>query len=87
VLGSSVPEILGLLSKDFLVLIMVAVVIAIPVSWFSMNRWLEGFAYRINISWWLFAVAGITVVLVALASITYQTLKAANAKSGKEFKK
>jgi len=71
VLGSSVPEILGLLSKEFLVLSMVAVVIAIPVSWFSMNRWLEGFAYRINISWWLFAMAGITVVLVAFASISY----------------
>jgi putative ABC transport system permease protein len=79
VLGSSVPEILGLLSKEFIVIIIVAMVIAIPVSWFSMNRWLEGFAYRINISWWLFAVAGITVVLVALASISYQTLKAANA--------
>jgi putative ABC transport system permease protein len=79
VLGSSVPEILGLLSKDFLVLIVVAVVIAIPVSWLSMNKWLEGFAYRITISWWLFAVAGITVASVALASIAYQTLKAANA--------
>jgi putative ABC transport system permease protein len=79
VLGSSVPEILGLLSKDFLVLIVGAVVIAIPVSWLSMNRWLESFVYRITISWWLFAVAAITVAAVALASISYQTLKAANA--------
>jgi putative ABC transport system permease protein len=79
VLGSSVSGILGVLSKDFLRLIIVAVVIAIPVSWFSMNRWLEGFAYRITISWWLFVVAGLTVVVVAFASISYQTLKAANA--------
>jgi putative ABC transport system permease protein len=86
VLGSSVPQILGLLSKDFLVLVIVSMIIAIPVSWFSMNRWLEGFAYRINLSWWLFAVAGITVVLVALASITYQTLKAANANPVKSLK-
>ncbi len=86
VLGSSVPEILGLLSRDFLVLIMVSMIISIPVSWFSMNRWLEGFAYRINISWWLFAVAGIIIVLVAFASISYQTLKAANANPVKSLK-
>ena len=79
VLGSSVVEILELLSKDFLILIAFAVIIAIPASWFTMNRWLEGFAYRINISWWLYGVTGITVVLVAFVSIGYQTLKAANA--------
>jgi putative ABC transport system permease protein len=78
VLGSSIPEILELLSRDFLVLIMVAVVIAIPVSWFFMNRWLEGFAYRINISWWLFAEAGMAVIFIALASISYQIIRAAN---------
>jgi putative ABC transport system permease protein len=86
VLGSSVPEILGLLSKDFFVLIMIAMIIAIPVSWFSMNRWLEGFAYRINVSWWLFAAAGITVVSAAFASIIFQTLKAANANPVKSLK-
>ncbi len=86
VLGSSVPEILALLSKDFLVLIVVAGVIAVPVSWYSMNKWLEGFAYRIDISWWLFAAAGITVVLVAFASISYQTLKAANANPARSLK-
>jgi putative ABC transport system permease protein len=86
VLGSSVPQILGLLSKDFLVLIVVAMIIAIPVSWVSMNRWLEGFAYRIDISWWLFAVAGTTVASVAFVSISYQTLKAANANPVKSLK-
>ncbi|HTE33991.1 MAG TPA: FtsX-like permease family protein [Chryseolinea sp.] len=86
VLGSSVAEIMGLLSKDFLVLMMVAAVIAVPVSWYSMNRWLEGFAYRINISWWLFALAGITVALVAFATIGYQTLKAAYANPARSLK-
>jgi putative ABC transport system permease protein len=79
VLGSSVPEILALLSKDFLLLLGIAALVAIPVSWYSMNRWLEGFAYRITISWWLFAAAALTVVVVAFMSISYQTLKAANA--------
>lgn len=86
VLGSSVVEILGLLSKEFAVLMVVALMVAIPVSWFSMTRWLEGFAYRISIAWWLFAVAGIAVALVAFASILYQTLTAANANPVKSLK-
>jgi len=86
VLGSSVPEILRLLFKDFFILMIVSTVIAIPVSWFSMNRWLEGFAYRINISWWIFVFAAITVVVAVLASVSYQTLKAAHANPVKSLK-
>ena len=61
VLGSSVSGIVQLISKDFLKLVIIAIVIAIPVAWWAMNKWLEGFAYRTNISWWVFAIAGFSL--------------------------
>ncbi len=77
VLGASVGSIVGLLSKDFLKLVAIAAVIAFPVAWFAMNTWLQDFAYRTNISWWIFVVAGIIAAAIALFTICFQAIKAA----------
>ncbi|WP_153797359.1 ABC transporter permease [Foetidibacter luteolus] len=77
VLGASVSNIVLLLSKDFVKLVLVAFVIASPFAWLLMRRWLQDFAYRINLSWWFFALAGVTAVVVALATISFQAVKAA----------
>ncbi len=77
VLGASVSNIVMLLSKDFIRLIVVAFVIASPVAWFIMHSWLQNYAYRINISWWVFFAAGILAVMIALATISFQAIKAA----------
>lgn len=77
VLGASVSSIVGLLSRDFLLLVAVAAVIAFPVAWFAMDKWLRDFAYRISISWWIFLLAGIVAALVAFFTIGFQARKAA----------
>jgi putative ABC transport system permease protein len=77
VLGASAGNIVGMLSKDFMKLVLVAALIAFPVAWFFMHKWLEDFAYRINIGWWVFAVAGMLAVLIALLTISFQAIKAA----------
>jgi putative ABC transport system permease protein len=66
-----------MLSKDFLKLVFIASFIAIPLAWVAMNKWLQGFAYRIEISWWIFAIATLLSVFIALITIFYQALKAA----------
>jgi len=76
VLGSTVPEILILLSKEFSRLVIIAIVIAIPVSWFGMDKWLQSFAFQTNISWWIFAISGIVAILIAYLTIIFQALKA-----------
>ncbi|OOG76374.1 ABC transporter permease [Algoriphagus sp. A40] len=77
VLGAEVSSIVGLLSKDFIKLVLIAIVIATPVSWFGMNKWLEGFAYQVPVQWWIFGVAGLLAVIVALVTISFQSVKAA----------
>ena len=77
VLGASARNIMLLLSKDFLVLVLIAFVIALPFAWYAIYQWLQDFAYRINIEWWIFALAGIVVLLVAYLAIGYQSIKAA----------
>jgi putative ABC transport system permease protein len=77
VLGATVPNIVNLLSKDFLKLVFVAVVIASPIAWLAMHQWLQDFAYRIPISWWIFAVAAVTAALIALLTVSFQAIKAA----------
>lgn len=77
VLGASVSQIVSELSKDFLKLVLIAAIIAFPIAWYSMNKWLLDFAYRINISGWVFAIAGITAVIIAFATISFQSIKAA----------
>ena len=86
VLGASVKSILFLLSKAFLVLVLVAFVVAVPVTWFVMNKWLQDFAYRINIQVWVFAVAGALAVIIALLTIGLQALKAAIANPVKSLR-
>lgn len=77
VMGASVANIVNLLSKDFLKLVIISFVIAAPIAWYFMHKWLLGFAYRINVSWWIFAVAGITALLIALLTVSFQAIKAA----------
>ena len=77
VLGASIGNIVTLLSKDFLKLVLIAALIAFPVSWWAMNNWLSEFAYRINIHWWVFLIAGGLAVIIALATVSFQAIKAA----------
>ena len=77
VLGASVSSITTMLSKDFVKLVLIAFLIAAPISWWAMNKWLQDFAYRITMGWWMFLVAGIIVVLIALATVSFQSVKAA----------
>ena len=77
VLGASVVSIVTLLSKDFLKLVLIAIVIASPIAWYAMNRWLQDFAYKIDIAWWVFALAGGLAVGIALLTVSFQSIKAA----------
>lgn len=77
VLGASVPHIVGLVSKDFLVLVLIAIVIATPIAWYAMHNWLQSFHYRIDIAWWVFALAGIIALLIAFITLSLQSVKAA----------
>ncbi len=79
VLGASVGNIIFLFSKGVLQLVFIALIIAFPISWWAMNSWLQDFAYRITIGWWVFAVAGIAALLLALFTISFQAIKAATA--------
>lgn len=77
VLGASVTNVIGLLSKEFILLVLLAFVLASPVAWYFMHEWLKDFAYRIDISWWIFASAGLIAVLIALFTISFQAVRAA----------
>jgi ABC-type antimicrobial peptide transport system permease subunit len=79
VLGASITGIVQLISKDFLKLVIIAIIIAIPVAWWAMSKWLEGFAYRIHISWWVFALAGLIAIMIALIIVSFQAIRAAMA--------
>ena len=86
VLGSSVSGIAALLSKDFLKLVTVSCLVAFPVSWWMMHSWLQNYQYRIEISWWIFLAAGITAILIALLTISFQSVKAAIANPVKSLR-
>jgi len=77
VLGAGIADITTLLSKDFIVLVVIAIVIASPIAWWAMSKWLQAFAYRTDISWWVFIAAGVLAVVIALATISFQAIKAA----------
>ncbi len=77
VLGASVASVVVLLSRDFLKPVLVALVMATPVAWYGMNQWLQDFAYRIHIEWWVFALAGLLAVVIALATVSFQSIRAA----------
>ena len=76
-LGASVSSIVTLLSKDFLKLVLIAIVIASPMAWWAMNRWLQNFEYKIDIAWWVFAGAGLLAVGIAILTVSFQSVKAA----------
>jgi putative ABC transport system permease protein len=86
VLGASVLSITTLLSKDFLKLVMIAILIALPVAWYFMHDWLKDFAYRIDISWWVVILTVIIALLVALITISLQAVKAAIANPVKSLR-
>jgi putative ABC transport system permease protein len=77
VLGASVAGLVQLLSKDFIKLIGISIIIATPIAWWAMNKWLQSFSYRVNISWWMFALAGVIAILIALITVSFQSVKAA----------
>ena len=76
VLGATVQNIVAMMSKDFVKLVIIANLIAWPIAWFAVYNWLNDFAYRINISWWVFGIAGIIAVSIALATVSYQAIRA-----------
>jgi len=86
VLGATTQNVVFILSKDFLLLVIISFVIAAPVSWLIMHNWLQDFAYRINISWWVFGVAGLLALAIALSTISYQAIRAALANPVKSLK-
>ena len=86
VLGANAFNIVGLLSKNFLVLIVISSLIAIPIAWWAMNNWLEDFPYRVNISWWVFGIAIIAALAIALLTVSFQAIKAALANPVKSLR-
>ncbi len=86
VIGASISNIVFLLSKDFLKLVLIAVVVAFPIAYYFMFTWLQDFAYRINISWWVFAIAGIVAITIAFLTMSFKSIKAALANPSKSLK-
>jgi len=77
VLGASVAGIVAMLSKDFIKLVLIAIAIASPIAWYAMRQWLQAYAYHIDIQWWMFALAGLLAIGIALLTVSYQSIKAA----------
>jgi len=75
--GAKISEILFLLNGDFIILVMVAYLIAVPIAWYAMHRWLENFAYRTELSWWIFILAGLLALIIAIATVSWQSWRAA----------
>jgi putative ABC transport system permease protein len=86
VLGASVSSVVTTLSKDFLKLVLIAMIIAIPAAWLTAGKWLENYPYRISLTWWMFASAALLVILIALATISFQAIKAAMANPVKSLR-
>jgi len=77
-LGASIPGIILLVSKEFLILVAIAIFIAVPIAWYTGSRWLQDFAFRIQVSWWMLLSAAAIAVVIAVFSVSLQALKAAN---------
>ena len=86
VLGATINNIITMLSKDFMILVLIASALAIPLAWWAMNRWLQDFAYRINIDWWIFIAAGAIAFLIAFITVSSQAIKAALANPVKSLR-
>jgi len=74
------------LSKDFLKLVLIALIIATPLAWYFMHKWLQDYAYRININWWIFAITGAATIIIALLVVSFQAIKAAIANPVKSLR-
>jgi putative ABC transport system permease protein len=77
VLGANGAGIVGLISKDFVKLVLIANVLAIPVAYYTMSKWLEDFSYRIEIEWWIFVAAGVMGLIIAFVTVSFQAIRAA----------
>ena len=77
VLGASVTQLVKLMSKDFLKLVGISIALSSPIAYYAMDIWLQDFAYHIDIQWWVFALAGTSAVAIAMATVSYQAIKAA----------
>ena len=86
ILGASVTNIAAMLSKDFVILVIIALLIASPIALYFMNQWLQDFAYRINISWWMFTAAGLFAILIVLITVSFQAIKSATANPVKSLR-
>jgi putative ABC transport system permease protein len=86
VLGASVANVVNILSKDFLKLVIVALIISMPFSWMAVNKWLETYPYRITLTWTIFASAGILVAIIALATVSFQAIRTAVANPVKSLR-
>ena len=84
--GASVGNVVGILSKDFLKLVMIALLVSMPIAWMAINKWLQNYPYRITLSWMMFAAAAFFVVLIALVTISFQAIKAAVANPVKSLR-
>jgi putative ABC transport system permease protein len=86
ILGATSNGIAFMLSTDFLKLVVLAFLIATPLAWYIMNKWLQDFAYRTSISWWMFAAAGVAVILIAFITVSFQAIKASLANPVKSLR-
>jgi putative ABC transport system permease protein len=86
VLGASISGITAMLSKDFVKLVILSIIIATPIAWWAMTKWLQDFAYRISISWWMFVLAGFIAVLIALITVSFQSIRSAIANPAKSLR-
>ena len=86
VLGAGVGNIVTLISKDYLALVLIAIVMASPIAYYAMNKWLQDFAYRINIQWWVFVLTGFLALLIAFITVSFQSVKAALANPVKSLR-
>ena len=86
VLGASVRNVVSILSADFLKLVSIALLIAVPLAWLAADKWLQHYPYRITLSWWMFAIAGLLVMLIAFSTVRFQAIKAAIANPVKSLR-
>jgi putative ABC transport system permease protein len=77
VLGASISQIVTLLSKDFMKLVFISIVISSPIAYYIINQWLSGFAYRIDVEWWVFLIAGAIAIVIALFTVSFQAINTA----------
>ncbi len=86
VMGADVLDIVGMISKDFVKLVLIAILFAFPIAWWAMHEWLQGFAYHVGVSWWIFALAGSIVVVITLITVSFQSIRASMANPVKSLR-